>query len=73
MRVIALGVLEEFRKTGLDAYFYIRAFQYMRQHKYLDTGEASWILENNPEMNQAIIKMGGIVSKRYRIFRKDIA
>jgi GNAT superfamily N-acetyltransferase len=72
-RIIALGVLEEFRRTGLDAYFYIKTFEYVKNHPVFQTGEASWILENNPEMNQAIIKMGGEVQKRYRIFRKAIA
>lgn len=72
-RVIALGVLEEYRKLGIDAYFYARSFDYVQKHPYLETGEASWILENNPEMNQALIKAGGIVEKKYRIFRKSIA
>ncbi len=73
VRVIALGVMEDFRRLGLDAYFYIRAFQYIRQHPFLDTGEASWILEHNPEMNQALLKMGGYVQKRYRLYRKLIS
>jgi hypothetical protein len=73
VRIIALGVVEEFRRLGIDAYFYIQAFEYVRRHPVFESGEASWILENNPEMNQAIVKMGGILSKRYRIYRKEIA
>jgi GNAT superfamily N-acetyltransferase len=73
VRIVALGVLEEYRKLGLDAYFYTRAFQYVQKHPVLESGEASWILENNPEMNQAIIKMGGVVTKKYRLYRKAIA
>lgn len=72
VRVVALGVLEEFRKLGIDSYFYIKAFLYIRKHPFLDTGEASWILESNPEMNQAMIKMGGVVQKKYRLYRKEI-
>lgn len=72
-RIIALGVLEEYRRLGLDAYFYTRAFQYVRDHPIFESGEASWILEHNPEMNQAIIKMGGQLQKRYRIYRKDFS
>ncbi|MBK6480847.1 MAG: hypothetical protein IPF93_21965 [Saprospiraceae bacterium] len=48
---------------------YARAFTYLRQHKTLQGGEASWILEHNAEMNQAIIKMGGQVTKKYRFYR----
>ena len=72
VRVIALGVLEEYRKIGIDAYFYAKSYVYMQNHKTLKTGEASWILENNPEMNQALIKMGGVVNKRYRFYRMPL-
>lgn len=72
VRILALGVLEEYRKLGIDAYFYARAFQYVSSHKYLKSGEASWILENNPEMNNAILKMGGKVEKKYRFYRAKL-
>ena len=72
IRIIALGIMEEYRKLGIDAYFYGRAFQYLQKHPRIKSGEASWILENNPEMNQAIIKMGGVVQKRYRFYRKEL-
>lgn len=72
VRIIALGLLEPYRRLGIDAYFYARTFAYTQQSKYLESGEASWILENNPEMNHAIIKMGGQVEKRYRFYRKKI-
>ncbi len=72
IRVIALGILEEYRRIGIDAYFYISAYHFMRNHPVFCTGEASWILESNPEMNQALIKMGGKITKRYRLFRKNI-
>ncbi|MBK9108465.1 MAG: hypothetical protein IPM92_08860 [Saprospiraceae bacterium] len=69
VRIMALGVLEDYRRLGIDAYFYAKAFEYVSQHKYLKSGEASWILEDNPEMNNAILKMGGKVEKKYRFFR----
>jgi hypothetical protein len=72
VRVIALGILEEYRRVGIDAYFYIKAFQFVRNHPVFCKGEASWILENNLEMNQALIKMNGLVNKRYRLYRKEL-
>lgn len=72
VRVIALGVLEEYRKLGIDAYFYAKSFVYLRSHKTLRYGEASWVLEENPEMNQAILKMGGVVNKKYRFYRMPL-
>ncbi len=72
VRILALGVVEEFRKLGLDAYFYARAFSYVRRHKRLQGGEAGWVLENNAEMNQALVKMGGKVRKKYRFYRLNL-
>lgn len=73
VRIIALGVLEEYRRLGIDACFYAKAFLYVKNHKTLEAGEASWILEDNVEMNQALVKMGGIVQKKYRFYRMKLA
>ena len=70
--MISLGVVEAYRKLGIDAYFYAKSYVYMQSHKNIETGEASWILENNPEMNQALLKMGGVVNKRYRFYRMNL-
>ncbi len=73
VRILALGIVEEYRKLGIDAYFYAKAFEYASQHKKYTSGEASWILEDNLDMNNAIIKMGGKVEKRYRFFRMPLS
>ena len=73
VRILALGIVEEYRKLGIDAYFYAKAFEYVSKHKNYTSGEASWILEDNPDMNNAIIKMGGKVEKRYRFYRMPLS
>ncbi|MBP8725755.1 MAG: hypothetical protein KBF37_11815 [Saprospiraceae bacterium] len=72
VRILALGVLEKYRRMGIDAYFYARTFEYVNRHPSYRSGEASWILEDNAEMNNAILKMGGQEEKRYRFYRMPL-
>lgn len=71
VRIIALGVLERYRKMGIEACFYGRIMQAYRDKKY-KLAEASWILENNELMNRAMLQMETIPYKRYRIFEKAL-
>jgi GNAT superfamily N-acetyltransferase len=71
LRVVALGVLEQYRKSGIEACFYGRIILKGREKK-IRTAEASWVLENNDMMNLAAQKMGGEVYKKYRIYQKAI-
>lgn len=71
IRVIALGVVEGYRKLGIEACFYGAAMQQARE-KGMQMGEASWILEDNVMMNQALLKMGAKPYKRYRIYEKAL-
>ncbi len=71
VRVIALGVNEEFRKVGVEAYFYAEIIQKAIDKK-ITGGEASWILENNEMMNKGLKNLNATIYKRYRIFEKAI-
>ncbi len=71
VRVIALGVNKEFRRAGIEAYFYAEIIQ-QAVNKKLKGGEASWILEDNEMMNKGLLKMNATVYKRYRILEKAI-
>ena len=71
VRVIALGVNQEYRKAGIEAFFYAEIIQKAIDKK-IKGGEASWILENNEMMNNGLIKMNAKVYKRYRILEKAI-
>jgi hypothetical protein len=72
MRIIVLGVLPEFQRTGVDAVIYYESGE--RAHEEgMDIGEASWILEDNEMMNRGLTTtMSGVVYKKYRIFEKLI-
>jgi GNAT superfamily N-acetyltransferase len=65
VRVLALGVVEEFRTTGLAAAFYAMLVRNARNMGFGET-EMSWILEDNVLMNRSIELMG---AKRYKTYR----
>jgi GNAT superfamily N-acetyltransferase len=71
VRVLALGVLEPFRKLGVEAVFYGDIIKECRR-KGIQVAEASWILEHNDLMNSAIEGVNGDPYKRYRIYEKAI-
>jgi len=71
VRIITLGVIEGYRKAGIDACFYALNLEAAAK-KGIEYGEASWILENNDLMNKALLNIGGKVYKKYRIYEKAV-
>jgi hypothetical protein len=71
LRVIALGVKEGYRKLGIEACFYGRIILSGLEKGYT-SAEASWILENNDMMNQAVKNINGKPYKTYRIYEKAV-
>ena len=67
VRVLALGVVEEYRSTGLAAGFYAMLVQNAKKLGYGDC-EMSWILEDNVMMNRSLEVMGAKRYKTYRIY-----
>jgi GNAT superfamily N-acetyltransferase len=71
VRVWALGVLEEYRGTGIDALLYYEMVKAGLSKGYMDI-EMSWILEDNDMMNRSIKVLGGEVYKTYRVYEKAL-
>jgi GNAT superfamily N-acetyltransferase len=71
VRVILLGVIEDYRKMGIEAVFFAKMIKTARENG-LVAGEASWILENNVMMNQAAINLNGEPYRTYRIYSKSL-
>lgn len=67
VRMIALGVLPEFRGKGIEAALYLSAREAGRRHG-MRQAELSWTLEDNHAINSGITAMGAKVYKRYRLF-----
>ncbi len=66
IRIILLGVIEEYRKMGIEGVFYARIISNGLE-KGVHTAEASWILEDNEMMNKGLQNINARVTKRYRI------
>ena len=71
IRVLTLGVVEEYRKMGIEACLYGSIIQNTYGTK-VTGGECSWMLEENYLMNHAIEQLNGKLYKRYRLFEKEI-
>ena len=71
-RIIALGIMPEFRKSGIDVVLYNEVgTRSVEEGGY--AGEASWILEDNEMMKRAAtMTMNGELYKTYRLYQKSI-
>lgn len=70
-RVLTLGVLPQYRRTGAADLLYIGLLNNARTLGIL-RGESSWILEDNALMRQAIERIGAEAYKTYRLYDKPI-
>ena len=71
VRVLIMGVLQEHQLKGIEALFYQRACE-IAYAKGMRTGEMSWILEDNYKVMRGIERMGGRISRTYRIYDKPL-
>lgn len=68
LRVLALGVVEEHRTSGVAASFYTTLVRNARKLGYSGDCEMSWILEDNLLMTRSLEVMGARHYKTYRIY-----
>lgn len=68
LRVVALGVVEEHRTSGVAAGFYAMLVRSARNLGYSGECEMSWILEDNTLMRRSLETMGAKRYKTYRIY-----
>lgn len=72
LRIIVLGVLPEFQRTGVDAVMYYEFLTRGKEHG-IEYGEASWVLEDNEMMKRAATEtMNGELYKKYRLYEKKL-
>ncbi len=71
LRVLTLGVLEGYRKMGIEACLYGHIIKNTYGTK-ITGGECSWMLEENYLMNHAIEQINARLYKRYRLFEMDL-
>ncbi len=71
IRILAMGVLEEYRNRGLDVAFYLETID-TGMRLGLEECECSMIVETNELMIHALEKTGAKKYKTYRIYQKSI-
>jgi hypothetical protein len=71
VRLMAFGVLPEFRKKGIDAVLY-----YLSMNEGVKAGartvEFSWMLEDNEQILQPLEVFGGRIYRKYRIVSRQV-
>ena len=75
-RIALMGVRQEYQHTRMGpalAFLTIQAlYKPIKKRKHKTEIEMSWVLEQNHATRNIIEKVGGIVSKRYRMYRKEL-
>jgi hypothetical protein len=71
IRVLTMGVKEEYRKKGIEGLLYLESFKAAMKKGYA-RAEMSWVLEDNVLMQRGCELMGGKLYKKYRIYEKTI-
>jgi GNAT superfamily N-acetyltransferase len=70
IRIYALGVIEGYRKMGIEACLYGSIIKEYRD-RGLKHAEAGWTLEDNVMINEAIKAIKGDPYKKYRLYEKQ--
>ncbi len=70
-RLMIMGVRKQYRKMGLESLLFLESFRAGQKLGYTG-GELSWVLEDNHSTNSEIVKMGGELYKKYRIYSGNV-
>ncbi len=73
LRIMLYGILPEYRLHGLPLLLIDYLLQKAASHPDLEWVEGSWILESNTAMDDLMEDLSATLTKRYRIYRKEIA
>jgi len=71
LRVVLLGVLEKYRKQGIEAMLYMDIARYALP-KGIHKAECGWVLETNDLMWRGIENIGGHILKKYRVYEMPV-
>jgi GNAT superfamily N-acetyltransferase len=72
VRLLIMGVIEEHRRSGIDALFYLEIGREMLKKKQYRRLECSWVLESNEAMWRILERIGAHRYKTYRIYEKSL-
>ena len=69
-RMFALGVIPEYHGKGIDSLLYRALYESIFSPKMFM--EINYVLEDNGPMNNAIVKLGAELTRRYRVYEMGI-
>lgn len=72
LRVVALGVLDQYRHSGVAASLYAAIYRRSLELGY-NEAECSWVVEDNRAMRKSLEFLGGERYKTYRIYETALA
>lgn len=67
IRTISMGVLKDHRNRGIDLSFYYHTFVNGKRKGY-QGAEMSWVEEDNVNMTNTAMKIGGKAYRKYRVY-----
>ena len=70
-RIVTLGIRKAYRNYGIGPLLYVEYFKRGPARGY-PVGEASWILEDNVQMNKALQRIAGERYKTYRVYERKV-
>lgn len=73
LRIMLFGILPEYQLRGLPLLLLDYMLTTAIKKPDLKWLEGSWILEDNPAMNDLMEDFSGVLTKRYRIYRREIS
>ncbi len=71
-RIMLFGIKEKYRLMGLPLLLLDYMLEQCKKHPYFTSVEGSWSLEDNVAVNDMMEDFGGVMTKRYRIYRKEL-
>lgn len=71
-RLVALGVLEEYRRRGVVELMILRTLEYGKDVLHYTGAELGWTLEDNDLINRAIETVGARRYKTFRIYERAL-
>jgi hypothetical protein len=72
-RTILFGIKDTYRLMGLPLLLFDLLLETMRKNPRFQWVEGSWVLEDNTSTNDLLEDFSGRITKRYRIYRQEIA
>jgi hypothetical protein len=71
LRTISMGVLKDHRNRGIDLSFYYHTFVNGKRKRY-QGAEMSWVEEDNVNMTNTALKIGGKPYRKYRVYERAL-